>query len=285
MGVPARSAADRLRAAMKDPVPAVRVQAALALWRVARDADLASAVLYAALKDADNKDRWEAVEVVGILAVEAAPREEPCEALLKASKDRDPAARVQALAWLFRVRGKARQTALLRAAVADRDVSVRLMAVEALGETGAEGEILGPLLPALEDKDVSVRLAAEEALARGGKRMTAQLIAGLSEPSPRTRAAMARALGMIGPDAKRAVEPLLRVALEKKPVVKEVVYEALLRISCGRRDEVTQLWALNEQLADLIEILETIEEEQCKFAKMLEAVFKNGPLRQLFPRK
>jgi HEAT repeat protein len=168
MGVPARSAAERLRAAAKDREPAVRVQAALALWRVDRDADLASSVLHAALKGADDRDRWEAVEAVGVLAVEAAPREYPCEALLEASKDRDPAVKVQALAWLSRVRGKGPQTAeSLGAAVTNRDVSVRLMAVEALGMIGPDAkDAVDPLLAMARQTDPTLKAAAYEALSR-----------------------------------------------------------------------------------------------------------------------
>ena len=156
------------------------------------------------------------------------------EILLNAVKDREPAVKVQGVKWLFRRSGRARETAtLLHDAVTDKNDLVRLMAVETLGETGAEGKVVELLCTAPEDKDVSVRLAAEEALARGGKDMVPQLIEALKDKKARVRAGVARALGLIGPDAKEALKPLASLKDDKDAAVKAAVAEALRAIYKG----------------------------------------------------
>jgi HEAT repeat protein len=158
------------------------------------------------------------------------------EVLLGAAKDRDALVRVHAAKWLFRRVRKAIVVApLLREGVTDRDVQVRLAAVEALGELGAEGRIMELMETALQDRDVTVRLAAEEGLARGGAAMVPSLIEALKHKSPRVRAGAARALGLIGPPAKKAVEALRSLRKDSSEEVRGAVEDALRGIERSPR--------------------------------------------------
>src|SRR5262249_26470144 len=153
-----------------DSASTVRAQAALALWDVDQNVELALPILKRVITDVDNRDRWEAVDAVGRISVEARPAIRGLtEVLFNAVKDRDPRVRVEAAKWLFRRERKpAIVVPLLREGVTDRDPMVRLSTVEVLGELGAEGRVVDLMTTALQDRDVNVRLAAEEGLARGG---------------------------------------------------------------------------------------------------------------------
>jgi HEAT repeat protein len=239
MGVAARSSIKSLTAALKDPESAVRTQAALALWHIDQQTDLPLAVLNLVIKDVDNKDRWEAVEAVGVIAVEARPVIKGLtEVLVNAVKDRDPRVRAHAGRWLFRRTQQARLvTPLLRDTVTDRDLFVRLSGVEALGELGAEGKIVELMSVALEDRDLGVRLCAEEGLARGGAEMVPQLIEALKSKNPRVKAGVARALGLIGPKAKQAIKPLTELSKDTDETVRAAVAAALAGIARGNEAE------------------------------------------------
>src|SRR5205807_10372638 len=138
--LPARSAVKKLTAALRDSESTVRAQAALAVWNIDLDTELALPILNLVLKDVDNRDRWEAVDAIGQISIEARPAIRGLtEVLFKAVKDRDPYVQVYAARWLFRREKKARVVVpLLRdRVVKERDAMVRLAAVETLGELGA----------------------------------------------------------------------------------------------------------------------------------------------------
>jgi HEAT repeat protein len=234
MGLLARSTVPSLMRLLKDPESTVRTQAALALWSIDAKADVALPILNLVLKDVDNNDRWEAIEAVGMVSVEARPAIRGLtEVVVAALKDRDARVRCHAARWLFRREQQARVVIpLLREAVTDRDVFVRLSAVEALGEMGAEARILGLLTAALEDRDLTVRLAAEEALAHGGADVVPSLIEALKSSSAKVRLGVVRALGMIGPAAKAALPALQSLKADKKDVaLRKAVEESLLAIN------------------------------------------------------
>jgi HEAT repeat protein len=217
---------------MKDPESTVRTQAALALWNIDRSAEVAVAILNLVLKDVDNKDRWEAIEAMGIIAIEARPPIRGLtEVLVNGLKDRDARVKVHAAKWLFR---RNRQPSvvvpMLREAVTDRDWFVRLTAVETLGELGAEARVVPLLMAALEDRDAGVRLAATEALARGGADAVPQLVEALKNKNARVRVGVVRALGMIGPAALKAVPELQGLKKDADAAVRAAVEEALGRI-------------------------------------------------------
>jgi HEAT repeat protein len=210
MGLPARSALPALMRLMKDPDPAVRTQVALALWNIDQNAEVALPILRMVIVDVDNRDRWEAIEAVGTISVQANP---PIRGLMtpvvSALKDRDARVRTQAAKWLFRREKQASVVVpLLRDAVTDRDISVRIASVEALGELGAEARVVPLLTTALEDRDLSVRLTAEESLARGGAESVPQLIEALRSPSTKVRLGVVRALALMGPAANVATKAL-----------------------------------------------------------------------------
>jgi HEAT repeat protein len=232
MGLPARSAVKALEKLRKDPISPVRTQVALALWSIDQNASDALRTLKLVLADVDNKDRWEAIEAVGIISVEARP---PIRGLLEvvvtALKDRDARVRTHAAKWLFRRTREAREVApFLREGVTDRDVFTRVSCVEALGELGAEGRAVPLLAAALEDKNLAVRLAAEEALARGGPAVVPQLLESLKSKSAKVRLGVARALGLIGPAAKSARSALEALKRDKDPGVRQAAEEALWAI-------------------------------------------------------
>jgi HEAT repeat protein len=232
MGVHARPAIASLRKMLKDAEAPVRTQAALALWRLDRQADVAVPILNLVHKDVDNKDRWEAIEAFGIIAVEARPPIRGLtEVLVTALKDREARVRVAAVRALWR-RTKQEKVVvpLLREAVTERDVLVRLLAVQTLGELGAEAKVTPLIFTALEDRDAGVRFAAVKALARGGKEIVPQLVPALKDKRAKVRAGVARALGLMGPRAAEARRALLEAAQDKDRSVKEAARKALQRI-------------------------------------------------------
>lgn len=255
MGVPARSALEELTAALQDSESTVRAQAALALWNVEQNAEAALRTLNLVLKDVDNKDRWEAIDAVGQISIEARPAIPGLtEVLLNGVKDRDWRVRVYAARWLLRrTRQPAKVLPLVREGLTERDPFVRLSTVETLGEMGAEGKIVGLMTTALEDRDVSVRLAAEEGLARGGADMVPQLIEALKHKSPRVRAGLVRALGLIGPAAgNSASKALLLLRKDSDAGVRMAVADALVSIHRNKPPEDRKaLLELLEKLAEL----------------------------------
>jgi HEAT repeat protein len=232
MGLPARSALPALMRLVKDPEPSVQTQVALALWSTDQNAEVALPILRMVIVDVDNKDRWEAIDAVGTISVQANP---PIRGLMtvvvSALKDRDARVRMQAAKWLFRREKQARVVVpLLRDGVNDRDVSVRIAAVEALGELGAEARVVPLLTKALEDRDVSVRLTAEEALARGGADSVLQLIEALKGSSPKVRLGVVRALGLMGPGAKEATKVLEGLRDDADKAVSKAAESALREV-------------------------------------------------------
>jgi HEAT repeat protein len=123
---------------------------------------------------------------------------------------------------------------LLRDVAGDRDLLTRLIAVQTLGEMGAEDRVVPMLTQALEDRDVSVRLLAIEGLARGGDAAIAPLVEALSAKSARVRLGVARALGMMGPAAKKAEPALGKLTKDPDPAVRAAAEEALRQVGGGK---------------------------------------------------
>jgi HEAT repeat protein len=185
----------------------------------------------------DNADRWEAVEGIGIVGLEARPLIKGIlEVLYNAVKDRDVRVRMQAGKWLWRrVRDGKVIVPLVRDGVTDRDVIAKLTAIETLGELGAESRVVPLLAQALEDRDVVVRLVAEEALARGGPEAVPQLVEALQAKSARARQGVARALGLIGPGAKAARPALEKLKGDADAGVRAAAEDALAAILAAKR--------------------------------------------------
>ncbi len=234
MGLPVRLALEPLLRLAKDTDSAVRTQVALALWRIDQQADVALPILKQVIQDVDNTNRWEAIEAMGIIFVEAQPSIRGLtELVVNALKDRDTLVRTHAAKWMFRRERQPRVVVpLLRDGVTDRDVQVRLASVEVLGEMGAEARVAPLLLTALEDRDLSVRLAAEEALAQGGAEAVPQLIESLKSKRAKVRLGVIRALGLMGPAAKEATSVLEKLQGDGDAAVRKA---ARLRLGRSRR--------------------------------------------------
>jgi HEAT repeat protein len=236
IGVPARSSIEGLMRLVKDSDSAVRSQVALALWRIDQKADVALPILKQLIRDVDNRDRWESIEAMGIISIEAQPSIRGLtEIVVTALKDRDALVRTHAAKWLFRREKQPRVVVpLLRDGVTDRDVSVRVASVEVLGELGAEARVVPLLATALEDRDVLVRLVAEEALAQGGAEAVPQLIDALKNKNSRVRLGVARALGLMGPVAKGAKAALEGLEGDGNAAVSKAARAALWEIGARK---------------------------------------------------
>jgi HEAT repeat protein len=232
MGVQARSALPALTRLLSDAEAPVRTQAALAIWNIDANAELALPVLSLVLKDVDNRDRWEAVEAIGIIAAEARPAIKGLtEVMVVALKDRDARVRLQAARSLWRRTRDAKVVVpLLRDGVGDRDVVARLITVETLGEMPREDRVAPLLVQALEDRDVSVRLLAQEGLARGGEALVPQLVEALGAKTARARLGAVRALGLIGPPARKALAALEALKKDGDAAVRAAAVEAAASI-------------------------------------------------------
>ena len=249
IGLPARGHVAALTRQLKDGEAPVRTAAALALWHIDGNAEVALPALNLVLKDIDAGDRWEAVEGIGIISVEARPPIRGItEIVVNAVKDRDARVRMQAAKWLWRRTRQAKVVLpLIQDGVADRDTLARLTAVEILGEMGTEERVVGLLTSALEDRTPAVRLAAVEGFARSVP--VKQLVALLSSKTPRVRLAAIHALGLVGPDAKSSVPPLLALRQEGGEVVRAIdqtLGEFFPTNPNGVRELLTQLHELEK---------------------------------------
>lgn len=215
IGVPARSLTAALAGRLRDMDAGVRTQAALALWSVDAQSEAPLKVLDLVLKDVDNKDRWEAIEAIGVIATEAIPTIRGLtEVLVNALKDRDPRVRAVAAKWLWRRVKQAKPVMpLLRDVLGGRDAFARLVAVETLGELDPEASPGPVLLAALEERDQPIRLAAIEGLARQGD--PGPLVKAMVGKSPRTRDGARRALERMGPAARQALPELAKQAVDR----------------------------------------------------------------------
>ncbi|MBY0229627.1 MAG: HEAT repeat domain-containing protein, partial [Gemmataceae bacterium] len=227
MGVPARSAAKEAAKLLRDAEPEVRVQAALAVWRLDGEPLDPLRVLDLVLKDVDNRDRWEAIEAVAYIAIEASPSIRGLtEVLVNGLKDRDARVRATSAKWLWKRTKEGKNILpLLRDAAGAKDEAARLVAAETLGELEEE-DGPGPLLASLlDDRSAAVRAAAAEGLGRVGD-VAAALKALKGKGKGPTGAV--RALGFMGPKAKEALPglgkidtPLAKWAVGRIKAVKE----------------------------------------------------------------
>jgi HEAT repeat protein len=170
IGVPARSLAGKLLERMREGESAVRIQAALAYWRVEGISETPLALLDNLIKDVDISERWEAVEAIGLIASEARPAIKGLtEVLVNLLKDRDARVRAMAARWLWRrVRQSKPVVPLMRDVLGGRDALARRIALETLGELDEDARPAPLLVAALDERDATLRLTAIEALARLG---------------------------------------------------------------------------------------------------------------------
>ena len=155
------------------------------------------------------------------LSSEAKPPADPIEAL----QDPDAAVRLEAARAIGKLGPKAQSAvpALVKA-LGDDDADVRAGAARAIGAIGPAAKSAVPaLLEALKDQgyflgargelpsEVPVWVAVSEALGDVGPAALPELIAALKDEHPQVFAGAANAIHRIGPEAKEAVEPLVKL--------------------------------------------------------------------------
>ena len=194
------SAVAALRAALSDPVAAVRVAAVRSLGEVGPGAGAAVSDLFARLKDADETVRCAAAEALGRVGDDAA-------------------------------------VPLLAAELADPSPAIRVAAVRALGAfREAARPAVKALVPLLQDADDDVRRAAGDAIGGMGQLTNGAaraLATGLASTDAQVQAMTAEGIGNIG-EAAAAVAPALAAALDSdNDRVRAKAAEALGKIGEG----------------------------------------------------
>jgi HEAT repeat protein len=222
---------DLLRA-LGHPDAGVRANAAHALGDLGANAQVAVPALLRALGDDSEAVRRLALEALRKIG---APGKDDVPLLVAALKGRNPAARRYAAGALGQVGPDARPAAAaLVAALRDGDAGLRQSAARALGQLGpdAKERALPALLDALGDDDAEVRAAAAEGLAAlpldaGDVSALLKLLRHRDAP---VRAQAARALGKVGPEARKAVEALGEAVQDRNPAVRQAALEGLAGI-------------------------------------------------------
>jgi len=174
---------------LNDEETAVRVSAAVALWRIQRHPRAIPAV-EALLRDANGSTAYRAAEALGELGPEAEPA-----------------------------------VPSLVAALAHRDEDTRRAAAQSLGRIGAAA--IPALRTVLDGNQERLKLPAVEALGWIGPAAIDALVAALKDSSPPVRRSAARALGRLGPAAIRAEPALVKAVSDPTPEVRDAAAAAL----------------------------------------------------------
>jgi HEAT repeat protein len=183
IGRTARPALMRLHNGLRDPSAAVRIQAALAQWRIAGDTSGLDVILRALADD------------------DPGTRESACRALVPFGPAAGPA--TPALAHLL----------------SDKDARVRQVAVEALGAVGKDAAAARPDVERLlKDEEPPVRLAAgltHWRLSGETKAALDALSAGLEASNPALQKRAAELLAVMGPAAAARLPMLVQLYREQ----------------------------------------------------------------------
>ena len=217
MGRAGKSAGEELKAlALKGRDPARRLQAAEACYRVSGAAEALDWVV-GELKNSDADVRREAVAVLGTLGGEA----KAVKRLVALLGDPDALLRREAACALAdrSVKGGPAVVKALRAALHDPDVAVRWWSALALAASADvrkyEEDVLRTLRLAFargDDRETPPARTIQEVRAPASARAVAALVEVLKNRSARLRLEAARALAMLGLDA-RSAQPALLAAL------------------------------------------------------------------------
>ena len=192
IGQPALSAVEPLIELLEDDDPQVRVNAAVALWKISQHPD-GVAALVEMTRDADRSGAFEAVNALGRIGLQS----------------------------------ETAQGALLSALGHD-DADVRRAAARAVGRIGPSA--IPRLKDALYGQDTEIQRNAAEALGWIGPKAVPALIVVLGADAPAVRRAAARALGRLGPAAKIAETALVETVGDGNRQVQEAAAWALKRI-------------------------------------------------------
>lgn len=216
----------------KDKDVRVRIEAAVASWRVTNEAPPAVAALIAALKEKDVTVRQSAAQGLGLIG---APAAEALPLLREAIKERDVGLRREAAFAISQFGDQARSAqAPIRMALEDRDAGVRWWgAMAALNIDLTDRTASTGILDAVED--ISGRLAAT---GRSSEAVTTALRPGAVKPlvkalnrkDVRLRQEACRMLGILGPEAREAVPALLAALKDDDEVLRRRASDALSRL-------------------------------------------------------
>jgi HEAT repeat protein len=218
-----------LRAALADPVAAVRIQAARSLGLLGSAAATAARELIARLHDDEEVVRGEAAEALGKIG---ALLEDTVPALVELLHDPNASLQVSAARALGLLKEKgAPAVAALIPLLQEQDETIRTAAAEAIGQIGTlDDENLADLTGGLASRDNLVRAQTAEVLGAIGPAAAeaAPVLAdALSDPNDHVRAKAAAALGALGEDAGAAVPQLVRALRDQDNWVSALAAEAL----------------------------------------------------------
>jgi HEAT repeat protein len=194
IGPQAKRAVPALVRLLEDDDSGVRVNAAAALWQIARDPRGIDA-LEEAIRQGTYTEPYKAAVALGRLGPDA---ETAVPVLIAALGHADEDVRRASARALGQI-GPAAIPAVQQALAAPQE-PVRRYAVQALGWIGPPA--LPALIEALDNNDAPVRASAARELGRLGPEASAArpaLVEAVDDPDPKVRAAAARALGRIGP--------------------------------------------------------------------------------------
>jgi HEAT repeat protein len=195
-----RAAVEPLISLLEDPVPTVKLTAIEALKNLGINANSLSK----RLQSSDWRTRADAANLVGRLGIiEVVPL------LINNVNDKELAPRLESINALAKLKDK-RATSTLLIALDDENASVRATVAVALGNLGDE-KAAEPLVKMLTSYDVALgALAADSLIKLSSNNATPALIKTLSSRNWRARAQAARVLGYLKPEsAIAALIPLL----------------------------------------------------------------------------
>jgi HEAT repeat protein len=198
---------------LKSKNPIMRQKAITGLKGLGSKAGEAVPALADVLGEGDMRTRSLAVETLISLGKVSVP------ALLQALKDKNTLKRIDAIACLGQMKGQAATIVpALIEALKDENASVRMASVLAFQFLGAEGKPAIPLLmQSLDDRTIDK-----------------------IEQITFSEAAM-RALGAIGPDAKRAIPKLFILLQDKDEGLRGRAMQALAAVACGDEGVIKKL--------------------------------------------
>ncbi|MBC7968787.1 MAG: HEAT repeat domain-containing protein [Verrucomicrobia bacterium] len=226
-------APSKLVAALKDPDPQVRFQAAATLYKIDSQREAATAVMIAALKDPNPKVRAEAANAIAALDPKA---QAAIPALLVALKDPESQVRYNA-AQALRFMGAAAKVAIpdlikaLSDVEADGSYFMVNGAVDALIDICLASKVVPPaLIATLRQRNPPAKLRGTFVLSELGalaRVATPELTMVLRDSNPFVRLHAVIALGKIGKPAKAATPALTKLLKDRYESVRVVAASAL----------------------------------------------------------
>jgi HEAT repeat protein len=227
MGKFANDALPHLTAAVKDANTDVRRSAILGLCAADKQAKTVLPVLTPLLQDPDHGVRQQVLSGAYRLGHDALPL------YMAALKDKEPSVRWVAASWMgqFPRGGQPLRDALIAAASSDPDGTVRHYATERLAGLGED--VIPALTELAKHDDLLVFQSAMQGLQRYGaksKGAVPVLIEVLKGGKGDARWLAAQTLGVIGPDARDALDALKEAARDPNATLQSQATQAIARI-------------------------------------------------------